>query len=97
MVEKLKFRPLGDRIFVKRETGQEKTASGLYIPDSAKEKAQMGAVLAVGTGRIDANGNVLPLHVKVGDKVYFGKYAGTEVLDQEHIVIREDEVLGIVE
>src|ERR1700694_641855 len=97
MAEKIKFRPLGDRVLVKREMGQEKTASGLYIPESAKEKAQMGAVLAVGNGRTDTNGKIFPLNVSVGDKIYFGKYAGTEVLDQEHLIIREDEILGIVE
>lgn len=97
MVEKIKFKPLGDRVLVKRETGRDTTASGLYIPDSAKEKAQMGAVLAVGSGRTDNAGKVFPLQVQVGDKVYFGKYAGTEVLDQEHLIIREDEILGIVE
>jgi chaperonin GroES len=97
MVEKMKFKPLSDRVLVKRETGQEKTSTGLYIPDSAKEKAQIGAVLAVGDGRADEHGKSKPLAVKVGDKVYFGKYAGTEVIDQDHIVIREDEILGILE
>jgi chaperonin GroES len=97
MVEKLKFKPLGDRVLVKREVGQEKTASGLYIPDSAKEKAQIGAVLAVGSGRSDESGKVKSMTVKVGDKIYFGKYSGTEVIDQDHLVIREDEILGIIE
>lgn len=90
MIDTLK--PLGDRVLVKRIQEQEKTAGGLYIPDAAKEKGQMGEVVAIGFGRLD-KGAVLPLHVKVGDKVIFGKYAGTEVADN-HIIIREDEILG---
>lgn len=94
MVEKL--RPLGDRVLVKRVESEEKTASGIIIPDSAREKAQMGAVLATGPGRKDKNGSVVPLDVKVGDLVYFGKYAGTEA-GENHLVIREEEILGVVE
>lgn len=90
MIDTLK--PLGDRVLVKRIEEQEKTAGGIYIPDAAKEKGQMGAVVAVGQGRID-KGTVVPLQVKVGDKIIFGKYAGTEVADN-HIIIREDEILG---
>ncbi|MFZ5953991.1 MAG: co-chaperone GroES [Candidatus Dependentiae bacterium] len=90
MIDTLK--PLGDRVLVKRIEEQEKTAGGIYIPDAAKEKGQMGAVVAVGQGRVD-KGTVVPLQVKVGDKVIFGKYAGTEVADN-HIIIREDEILG---
>lgn len=94
MFEKLK--PLGDRVLVKRIEGEEKTASGIIIPDVAKEKAQTGAVLAVGPGRKDADGHVIPLDVKIGDVVYFGKYVGTEA-GNDHLIIREDEILGIVE
>ncbi len=91
-----KFRPLGDRVLIKRLEGEEKTKSGIIIPDAAKEKAQTGSVVAVGSGHRDANGNVAPLSVKIGDTVYFGKYSGTEAGD-EHIIIREDEILGVVE
>lgn len=91
-----KIRPLGDRVLVKRLEGEERTASGLIIPDSAKEKAQTGAILAVGPGRKDTEGNAIPLDLKVGDVVYFGKYAGTEAGDN-HLIIKEDEILGVVE
>jgi chaperonin GroES len=91
-----KFRPLGDRVLVKRVEGEEKTASGLIIPDAAKEKSQIGTVVSIGTGRRDAAGKAIPLDVKIGDVVHFGKYAGTEV-DRDHLIIREDEILGIVE
>ncbi len=91
-----KFRPLGDRVLIKRLEGEDKTESGIIIPDAAKEKAQTGSVVAVGAGRRDTNGNVAPLSVKIGDTVYFGKYSGTEAGD-EHIIIREDEILGVVE
>ncbi len=94
MFEKLK--PLGDRVLVKRIEGEERTASGIIIPDVAKEKAQTGAVLAVGAGKRDIDGQVVPLEVKVGDVVYFGKYAGTEA-GNDHLIIREDDILGIVE
>ena len=93
-----KFKPLGDRVLVKRLEGQEKTAGGIYIPDAAKEKAQIGQVLAVGPGaKTDKEGNLIKPAVIVGDKVYFGKYAGTEVLSSDTLVIREEEILGIVE
>ena len=91
-----KFKPLGDRVLIKRLEGEEKTAAGIIIPDAAKEKAQTGAVIAIGPGRRDAQGKVVSLDVKVGDNVYFGKYAGTEA-DSDHLIIREDEILGIVE
>ena len=91
-----KFRPLGDRVFVQRIEDQEVTVGGIYIPDAAKEKAQTGKVIAVGAGRIDTTGKTIPLQVKVGDTVYFGKYSGTEA-GQDHLIIREDEILGIVE
>lgn len=91
-----KFKPLADRVLVKRLEGQEKTEGGLYIPETAKEKAQTGSVIAVGTGRRDPQGNAIPLAVKAGDIVYFGKYTGTEA-DEQHIILREDDILGIVE
>lgn len=92
-----KLRPLGDRLLVKRLEDQEKTQGGIIIPDAAKEKAQTGAVIAAGPGRYDAkNGSTLPLQVKVGDVVFFGKYAGTET-DKDHLIIREDDILGVVE
>ncbi len=91
-----KFRPLGDRVLIRRLEGEEKTESGIIIPEAAKEKAQTGLVIAVGAGQRDANGNIVPLSVKVDDTVYFGKYAGTEASD-DHLIIREDEILGIVE
>ena len=94
MFEKLK--PLGANVLVKRLEDPEKTAGGIIIPDSAKEKAQTGKVLAVGTGRIDEQGNTKPLLVKSGDVIYFGKYAGTQA-DDEHLIIKEDEILGILE
>ncbi len=91
-----KLRPLGDRLLVKRLESEEKTASGIIIPEAAKEKAQTGAVIAAGPGRKDPNGKIIPLEVNVGDTVYFGKYAGTEA-DKDHLIIREEEVLGIVQ
>lgn len=92
-----KFRPLADRVFVERIEGEEKTASGLIIPDAAKEKAQTGKVIAVGAGKKDATGKAITMDVKVGDTIYFGKYAGTELDNKRYLIIREDEILGIVE
>ena len=91
-----KFRPLGDRVLVKRIEEQEKTAGGLFIPDAAKEKAQLGMVVAVGAGKTDGSGKTMGLAVKAGDTVYFGKYSGTET-GKDHVVMREDEILGIIE
>jgi chaperonin GroES len=92
----IKFSPLHDRILLQRVEEEETTRGGLIIPDTAKDKPQEGEVLAVGRGKIKENGSVLPLDVKTGDRVLFGKYAGTEiVLDgEEYIIMREDEVLG---
>ncbi len=94
----MKIRPLHDRILVQRIEGEAKTKGGIIIPDTAKEKPQEGRVIAVGTGKILEDGKVRPLEVKAGDKILFGKYAGTEVkLDgEEQIIIREDDVLGIL-
>ncbi len=93
----MKVRPLGDRIVVKRTENEEKTKGGIIIPDSAKEKPVEGIVIAVGAGKILKNGKVHPLDVKQGDKVLFGKYAGTEVkLDgEEHVLLREDDLLAV--
>lgn len=95
----MKIRPLQDRILVKRIEEEEKTKGGIIIPDSAKEKPQEGMVVAVGNGRVAEDGTTRPLDVKKGDKVLFGKYGGTEVnVDgEEHLIIREDDILGIVE
>ena len=94
------LRPLHDRIVVKRmEETEQKSAGGIVIPDSAKEKPQEGEVIAVGSGKRTDEGKVLPLDVKAGDKILFGKYSGSEVkIDgQEYIIMREDEVLGVIE
>ena len=93
------IRPLQDRLIVKRIDEEEKTAGGIIIPDSAKEKPQEGKVIAVGKGKIGEDGKVQPLDVKKGDKVLFSKYAGTEINieGEEHLIIREDDVLGVVE
>jgi chaperonin GroES len=95
----MKIRPLQDRILVKRVDEEEKTAGGIIIPDTAKEKPQEGRVVAVGAGKVGDDGNVTPLEVKKGDKVLFSKYSGTEVNIEgvEHLIIREDDVLGILE
>ena len=95
----MKFRPLHDRVLVRRIEQQEKTAGGIIIPDTAKEKPQQGKVIAVGKGRIEKDGKVTPLDVKAGDTVLFGKYAGQEIkLDgKEFLIVREEEVLGVIE
>lgn len=92
-----KLRPLHDRVLIQRiDSSEEKTAGGIIIPDAAKEKGQTGKVIAVGAGRITAEGKVLPMNVKVGDVVLFGKYAGTEA-GRDMMIVREDDILGIVE
>ena len=95
----MKIRPLADRILVKREEPNETVRGGIIIPDSAKEKPQEGKVVAAGPGRLDDNGKRVPLEVKKGDRILMGKYAGTEVKidDVEHIIMREDDVLAIIE
>jgi chaperonin GroES len=90
-----KFRPLGDYILVKRVESEEKTAFGIIIPDAAKEKAQTGVVIAVGSGRVH-EGKITPLTVQVNDTVYFGKYTGTEA-GPDYLIVRESDVLGIIE
>ena len=95
----MKIRPLHDRILVQRLEEEEKTQGGIIIPDTAKEKPIEGKVIAVGKGKILENGDVKPLEVKEGDKVLFGKYAGTEVKigGEEYLIMREDDILGIIE
>ena len=98
MASKTKIRPLQDRLIVERLEGEEKTASGLIIPDSAKEKPQQGRVIAVGKGKVREDGTVQPLDLKAGDLILFGKYSGTEIKleGDEYLIMREDDVLGVV-
>lgn len=91
-----KLRPLGDRVLVQRMDGEEVTQGGIIIPDAAREKPQVGKVVAVGTGRMNPEGKIIAMQVKVGDKVFLPKYAGTDA-GKELIVVREDEILGIIE
>lgn len=95
----MKIRPLNDRILVKRQEQEAKTAGGLFIPDSAKEKPAEGKVIAVGNGKMNEAGQRVALEVKVGDRVLFSKYGGTEVkIDgEDFLIMREDDILGIVE
>jgi chaperonin GroES len=95
----MKIRPLYDRVLVKRIEEQEQIQGGIIIPDSAKEKPQQGEVLAVGQGKRLEDGTIVPLDVKAGDKVLFGKYSGNEIkIDgEECLIMREDEILGILE
>lgn len=95
----MKIRPLQDRVIVKRIEEEEKSKGGIIIPDTAKEKPQQGKVIAVGKGKVGEDGKVTPLDVKVGDRILFGKYAGTEVkLDgEEHLIMREEDILGVIE
>ena len=94
----MKIRPLHDRVIVKRLEEEDKSKGGIIIPDTAKEKPQEGRVIAVGSGKHE-DGKVIPLDVKVGDKILFGKYAGTEIKigGEEHLILREDDVLGVIE
>ncbi len=95
----MKFRPLHDRVVVRRVDAEEKTAGGIIIPDTAKEKPQQGEVIAVGPGARDENGKLQPLDVRVGDRVLFGKWSGTEVkIDGEDLLImKESDIMGIIE
>jgi chaperonin GroES len=95
----MKVRPLHDRILVKRIEEQETIKGGIIIPDTAKEKPQEGQVIAVGNGKKTDEGKVIPLDVKAGDRILFGKYGGTEIKveDEEYLILREDEVLGVIE
>jgi len=95
----MNLRPLHDRVIVKRTEEEEKSAGGIIIPDSAKEKPIQGEIVAVGTGKVLENGTKQPMQVKKGNKVLFGKYAGTEVKieGEELLIMREDDILGIIE
>jgi chaperonin GroES len=95
----MKIRPLQDRVIVKRLKEEEKTKGGIIIPDSAKEKPQEGKVIAVGKGKVTEDGKVIPLDVKAGDRILFGKYSGTEVKieGEEHLIMKEEDILGIIE
>jgi chaperonin GroES len=95
----MKIRPLHDRILIKRMEEQETRRGGIIIPDTAKEKPQEGKVVAVGNGKVQDDGKRIPLDVKAGDKILFGKYSGNEVKieDEEYLIIREEDVLAILE
>lgn len=95
----MKVRPLADRLLVKRIAEETKTAGGILIPDNAKEKPMEGAVVAVGSGKVLADGKTRSLEVKVGDRVLFSKYSGTEIKvgGEEHLILREEDILGIVD
>ena len=95
----MKVKPLQDRLVVKRIEEEEKTKGGIIIPDAAKEKPQEGRVIAIGDGKVLESGQRVALSVKVGDKILFGKYSGTEIkIDgDEHLILREDDVLAIIE
>jgi chaperonin GroES len=94
----MKVKPLHDRILVKRIDEKETVKGGIIIPDTAKEKPQEGTIIAIGAGKLDDSGKRVPLDVKVGDKVLFGKYSGNEIKidDIEHVILREDDILGII-
>lgn len=95
-----RIRPLADRLIVKRiEAAEQKSAGGIIIPDTAKEKPQEGKVVAVGKGKTNDDGKITPLDIKAGDRILFGKYSGSEIkIDgEEHLILREDDVLGVVE
>ena len=95
----MKMKPLYDRVLVKRIEEKEQKKGSIIIPDTAKEKPMEGKVIAVGAGAVNKEGKRTPLEVKAGDRILFGKYAGTEIKieDVEHVILREDEVLGIIE
>jgi chaperonin GroES len=95
----MKFRPLHDRLLIRRIEEEEKTKGGIIIPDTAKEKPQEGRVVAAGPGKVDEDGNLRPMDVKKGDRVLFSRYAGTEVtLDgEEHLIVREEDVLAVLQ
>ena len=95
----MNFRPLHDRILIKRIEEKETVKGGIIIPDTAKEKPQEGEVVAVGNGKMTEDGKVVPLDVKAGDRILFGKYSGSEIKmdDEEYLILKEEEVLGVVE
>lgn len=95
----MKVKPLRDKVLIKVEEEEEKTAGGIYLPDTAKEKPQRGVVVAVGDGKVTDEGKVIPISVKVGDRVIFSKYAGTEIkLDGEkHVILSADDIYAVIE
>jgi chaperonin GroES len=95
----MKFRPLHDRVVIRRIEGEEKTKGGIIIPDTAKEKPQEGEVIAVGPGARDENGKVVPLDLKAGDRVLFGKWSGSEVKidDEDLLIMKESDIMGVIE
>jgi chaperonin GroES len=99
MREIMRFRPLHDRVVIRRVESEERTKGGIIIPDTAKEKPQEGEVVAVGPGARDETGKLQPLDVKAGDRVLFGKWSGTEVRidDEEYLIMKESDILGVIE
>ena len=95
----MKLRPLQDRVIVKQQEAEEKTKSGIFLPDAAKEKPTTGKVVAAGPGRLDENGKPMELSVRAGDTVYYGKYSGTdiEVDGEKFVILRESDILGVLE
>lgn len=95
----MKIRPLHDRILVKRKEEKEVKKGGIIIPDTAKEKPQEGKIIAVGKGKVNDDGKAIPLQVKVGDRILFGKYSGSEIKlnGEEHLIMREEDILGVIE
>jgi len=95
----MKLKPLADRVIVKQTEAEEKTASGIYLPDAAKEKPTKGKVISVGPGKLDEKGKRMEPNVKAGDVVYYGKYAGTEVevKGEKFVILRESDLLGVLE
>lgn len=95
----MNIRPLHDRVVIKRLEASENKQGSIYIPDSAKEKPQQGEVVAVGGGKLDEKGHRVPMEVKAGDRILFGKYSGSEikVSGEEYVIFREDEILGVIE
>ena len=95
----MKLKPLGDRVLIKREDAEEKTSGGIIIPETSKEKPSKGIVVAVGDGARDEKGNLIPMNLKAGDKVFFSKWGGTEmkVDDEELVIMKESDILAIIE
>ena len=95
----MNVKPLGDRVIIQPSEGLEKTKGGIFIPDTAKEKPQEGKIMAVGTGKKTEDGKVIPLSVKVGDKVLYGKYSGTNITidGEEYLIVREEEIVAIIQ
>ncbi len=95
----MKLKPLGDRVLIKREDAEEKTSGGIIIPETSKEKPSKGTVVAVGDGARDEKGNLIPMNLKAGDKVFFSKWGGTEIKvdDEELVIMKESDILAIIE